>query len=209
MISDNSLDVFPGNSVNDVADGWLSDTKIEGQILLTEGARPDFENIRIIESSHSMPFSHCPAITFYSFSHVLGLITKMQASRVDADGPIALMENEKATSGTVVKPIGDHMGQILVSDIQLAVPGVLVDAASPVPAPFSGWFSGHEPSEGLGFGETIGSFGSHCSDGFSSQGVTVLVPSLPMGVAPPPCSNRPVTSRDRAIHNQYFIKEWS
>ena len=209
MISDNSLDVFPGNSVNDVADGWLSDTEIEGQFLLTEGTRPDCENIRIVESSHSMSFSHRPAITFYSFSHVLGLITKMKMDRVDADGSIALMENEKATSGTVVKPIGDHMGQILVSDIQLAVPGVFVDAASPVPASFDRRLPRHEPSEGLGFGKAPGSFGSHCSNWFSGQGVTVLVPSLPMRVAPPPCSNRPVTFRDRAIHNQYFIKEWS
>lgn len=176
----------PGASALDRADVRLADPQGFGYRLLGHvGLRSNPQHVCFGElgSGHSLapemtpPLHHVPV--------VVGVIAGTEVRGVDADGSVARVQDMTARRA-VENLIGDTVGFVLPV-LPGADPGIEtsvaigVEGSSPVPAPFGGRVTRHEPAESIFRVKSARSIGTTFRP--APQGVTVLLPPDVVGVA--------------------------
>ena len=96
--------------------------------------------------------------TLQRFPHVLGVGSRRQVLRLNANRPIATMQNMQSSGYFAVKnlmanPVRVHASVATAVNPSIAVP---LQVAPPVPAPVAGWSFWHDPTELLLGRKTVG-----------------------------------------------------
>lgn len=158
-----SGDPGPASSFSDVADDLLAYPK------QTSECRPLFQGVvanvfHVFFDQFGVGESFCPSNTtsFACILRVFCLGSRPQMNRLDADGPVARVQDEGAIfgNGADEQPIGHMASANGVSPVHMKV-GIAsgIEWTGPVPAAFVGGITGHEPAEYFDFCQTRRSTG--------------------------------------------------
>jgi hypothetical protein len=165
------LNVLPGSSIYYRADSLTTNVVEPGQFLVRQAASPDCQDIRFGNFGPWASLPYGEEAPLDSFSGVDGCSAQMKMGGLNTDFSVAPVQNLNAFGdGPAEYSVGSHVGSHMdLSSVdihsELAV-SPAVTGGRPVPAPFSGRrgrgrISGHEPMEGFGFAQPLGSKFSH------------------------------------------------
>ena len=193
--------MFPSASGTHAVDRAAGYPEDFGYGFPRQAALSNPENVGFGEPGIGAFYAHADQPVLDGFSDVIALRSQMKMAGMDADLPVAGVQDvhpfgDSAVEDAVGRPVRQHSAGLAVSRQSEVPVSPSTNGRGPVPAAFDGRFANHDPAE-RGFLRESGL----APEARSREWVTVAEPSGVMGVAPSPMGTGSETFGNRAGHS--------